>query len=118
MHGTKTGLFTDSGNGDVQSKATVPGDSDTARLRWSGSRGFGHGACAEQNDEGRYARKRAYCLKIRPLRDAYPKSDLFNKAVLFIKSFKTLELFSLNNKSSNLPHVYNTLSCSRLKCFD
>ena len=31
----------------------------------AGGKGFGHGACIEQNDEGGQAGKRAYCLRIR-----------------------------------------------------
>ncbi len=49
----------------------------------SGSRGFGYGACPEQDDEGKYARKHSYCLKIRPATGTLTRtgSDLFNKAV-------------------------------------
>ncbi|MCK2357659.1 hypothetical protein MZD93_25990, partial [Escherichia coli] len=38
---------------------------------------------------------RAYCLKTQPATgETYPKSDLFNKADVYIKAFKsTLELF-------------------------
>ena len=45
-----------------------------ARLRCSGSWGSGHSACIEQNNKGRYARKRAYCQKTRPLRGCLPKN--------------------------------------------
>ncbi|MCS2171257.1 hypothetical protein MUU46_13125, partial [Scandinavium sp. TWS1a] len=43
---------------------------------------FGHGACAEQNDEGRYARKCTYRLRAGAVTgETRLKSDLFNKAV-------------------------------------
>ena len=61
----------------------LSGSSLTAGLRWSGCRRSGHGACAEQNDKGRYARKRAYYLTIATSGgNAYPGPDLFNKAHL------------------------------------
>ncbi len=54
----------DSENGDVQNEVVVWWFTDAAGLRWSGRRSSGHGACAEQNDEDRNARKRAYCLTV------------------------------------------------------
>lgn len=51
-------------NDDVQNEAVVRWFTDAAGLRLSGLRGSAHGACAEQNDEGRNARKRAYCLTV------------------------------------------------------
>lgn len=43
--------------------------------------GYWPGECAEQNNKGRDARKRVYCLTTaNSYRYVYPKSDLFNKA--------------------------------------
>ena len=40
-----------------------PQKNQISRKDWPGSRGSGHGARVEQNDEDGYARKRAYCLR-------------------------------------------------------
>ncbi|HBP32226.1 MAG TPA: hypothetical protein DD675_00480, partial [Raoultella ornithinolytica] len=60
---------------------------------------------AEQNDESRYAGKRAYCLKTQPATgETYPKSDLFNKAenninVLGVDGVKILDFYASGEKS-------------------
>ena len=35
---------------------------------------YGHGACVEQDDKGRDARKRAYCLKIQPATGSFARN--------------------------------------------
>lgn len=53
----------DSGNGDLYRVKQLFGGSLTLRDYESVCRGFGHGACAEQNDEGRHARKCTHRLR-------------------------------------------------------
>ncbi|WP_206615690.1 hypothetical protein, partial [Raoultella ornithinolytica] len=39
---------------------------------------YGHGACVEQDDKGRDARKRAYCLKIQPATGAFARNLIYS----------------------------------------
>ncbi|WP_415583561.1 hypothetical protein, partial [Klebsiella quasipneumoniae] len=37
-----------------------------------------HGACVEQDDKGRDARKRAYCLKIQPATGSFARNLIYS----------------------------------------
>ncbi|MEV9037943.1 transposase, partial [Klebsiella pneumoniae] len=39
---------------------------------------YGHGACVEQDDKGRDARKRAYCLKIQPATGSFARNLIYS----------------------------------------
>ncbi|WP_257069924.1 hypothetical protein, partial [Klebsiella pneumoniae] len=59
--------------------------------------------------------KRAYCLKTQPATgETYPKSDLFNKAVV---TLKIVLILHLNNEKKMTVSRYPTINAARMTLF-
>ncbi|WP_406904530.1 hypothetical protein, partial [Klebsiella pneumoniae] len=74
----------------------------------------GHGACVEQDDKGRDARKRAYCLKIQPATGSFARNLIYSTKPFPPDTVSTRDSvrFTLQQKQTTsekrerLPQVY------------
>ncbi|MDF8579083.1 hypothetical protein OU529_19625, partial [Escherichia coli] len=59
--------------------------------------------------------KRAYCLKTQPATgETYPKSDLFNKALIIFKVITLVRLLSYVRLLKNIERLYSNLVCQSM----
>ncbi|WP_458250157.1 hypothetical protein, partial [Enterobacter asburiae] len=70
---------------------------------------YGHGACVEQDDKGRDARKRAYCLKIQPATGSFARNLIYSTKPQECHTNRTLTVGDFCMAAFANPHAVRAL---------